>query len=172
MNTTLETKVQAIIRAQDLPLRKAGPFLAANGVPVFPCVEAGKVPLIRHGLLEATVDGQKAERWWNRWPKANIGLPTGTVSGFDVVDVDVRESDSGYETFHRAVAKLGLDGWALRVLTPSGGMHVYYPADPNRRQHNWVSAKTHIDFRGSGGSVILPPSVGLCDHDLHHPYTL
>jgi len=172
MNHTMEAKIRAIVHAQELPLRKAGPFLAANGVPVFPCVEAGKVPIIQHGLLDATVDGRQAERWWNRWPDANIGLPAGPVSGFDVVDVDVRESGSGYEAFHRAVARFGLDCWALRVLTPSGGMHVYYPADPSRRQRNWVSAKTHIDFRGSGGAVVLPPSVGLCGHDLRHPYTL
>ncbi len=172
MNASVESRVEAIVRVQGLALRKAGPLLASSGVPVFPCVDGGKVPRSAHGLLDATADGRNAERWWSRWPNANIGLPTGPVSGFDVVDVDVRESGSGYEVFHRAVAHLGIDRWAIRVLTPSGGMHVYYPADPGRAQRSWVSAKAHVDFRGAGGAVILPPSIGVCGHDVPQPYTL
>jgi len=172
MNRTTNAKVDALIRAQRMPLRKAGPYLAANGLPVFPCAETGKKPLTAHGLLDATVDATKAERWWNRWPAANIAMPTGPTSGFDVVDVDVRESGSGYESFHRAVRRLDADDWAFRVLTPSGGMHFYYPCEPGRAQANWVSAKAHIDFRGAGGYIILPPSVGLCGHDLHQPYVI
>jgi hypothetical protein len=168
----MNTKVKAIIRAQNMPLRKAAPFLAANGVPVFPVREAGKSPVTRHGLLDATADATRVERWWRRWPMANIAMPTGPTSGFDVVDVDVRESGSGYESFHRAVTRLCAGDWALRVLTPSGGMHFYYPSESGRSQPNWVSAKTHIDFRGAGGYIILPPSVGVCDHDLRQPYTL
>ncbi|MDR0594006.1 MAG: bifunctional DNA primase/polymerase [Bifidobacteriaceae bacterium] len=168
----MNTKVKAIIAAQKMPLRKAAPYLAANGVPVFPCAEAGKSPLVKHGLLGATADATKVERWWSRWPMANIAMPTGPASGFDVVDVDVRESGSGYESFHRAATRLCAEDWAMRVLTPSGGMHFYYPITPGRSQPNWVSGKTHIDFRGAGGYIILPPSVGTCDHDLRQPYTL
>jgi hypothetical protein len=168
----MSTKVKAIIAAQNMPLKKAAPFLAVNGVPVFPCHEAGKSPITKHGLLDATADATRAERWWNRWPMANIGMPTGPTSGFDVVDVDVRESGSGYESFHRAATRLRAEDWAMRVLTPSGGMHFYYPTESGRSQPNWVSAKNHIDFRGAGGYIILPPSVGTCDHDLRQPYTL
>jgi hypothetical protein len=149
--------------------------------------------------LDATADATKVERWWSRWPMANIAMPTGPASGFDVVDVDVRESGSGYESFHRAATRLCAEDWAMRVLTPSGGMHFYYPVEAGRSQPNWVSGKTHIDFRGAGGYIILPPSVGtwsslrsstpslvseesasgffsqpasVCDHDLRQPYTL
>jgi hypothetical protein len=130
------------------------------------------VPLVGHGLLDATVDGRVARRWWNRWPEANIGMPTGVVSGFDVVDVDVRDTGSGYESFHRAPARFHTDGWVVRVVTPSGGTHFYYPADPERRQRNWVSGRAHVDFRGGGGAVILPPSAGVCGHGVRQSYTL
>lgn len=171
MSTTPAGAVRAVAAAQQMPLGKAGPFLAANGVPVFPCVPGRKVPLVKHGLSEATIDGRVAERWWWRWPEANIGVPTGAVSGFDVVDVDVRDTGSGYGVFHQAVDRLGLDGWLMRVLTPSGGMHFYYPADPARKQGNWVSSR-HVDFRGGGGAIILPPSQGVCGHDVTQPYIL
>jgi hypothetical protein len=166
----VSTKVKAIVRAQNMPLKKAAPFLAANGVPVFPVREAGKTPITRHGLLDATTDATKVERWWNRWPMANIAMPTGPTSGFDVVDVDVRDTGSGHESFHRAATRLRAEDWALRVLTPSGGTHFYYPSE--KGQPNWVSGKTRIDFRGAGGYIILPPSVGTCEHDLRRLYTL
>lgn len=165
-------KARALVAAQEMPLRGAAPFLAANGWPVYPCVEAGKAPLIRHGLLEATTDARKVERWWSRWPEANIATPTGPVSGFDVVDVDVREDGSGHEAFDRAADALGLHGWALRVLTPSGGTHLYYPVEPGRAQPNWVCAKAHVDFRGAGGAIILPPSEGQRGDGARRAYTL
>lgn len=51
-------------------------------------------------------------------------------------------------------------------------MHFYYPVDPMRVQRNWVCADAAIDFRGAGGSIILPSSWGWCGHDLDLPYTL
>jgi len=171
MSVTPGGAARTVAAAQKMPLREAGPFLAANGVPVFPCAPGGKVPLVEHGMLGASVDATVAGRWWRRWPGANIGVPTGAVSGFDVVDVDVRPSGSGFGPFHQAVGRLGADGWLMRVLTPSGGMHFYYPADPGRRQPNWVSG-CHVDFRGAGGYIIVPPSRGLCGHGLPQPYTL
>jgi hypothetical protein len=147
-----------------MPLWEAGPFLAVNGVPVFPCVAGGKVPLVRHGLADATVDGRVAERWWRRWPQANVGVPTGLVSGCDVVDVDVRVTGSGFEAFDRAGTCVDAGGWVMRVVTPSGGVHVYYPTDPGRPQHSWVCGAAHVDFRGCGGAVVVPPSVGVDGH--------
>jgi hypothetical protein len=121
----MNTKVKAIIAAQRMPLRQAAPFLAANGVPVFPFIEAGKSPLVKHGLLDATGDATKVEHSWRRWPMASIAMPTGLTSGLDVVDVDVRETGSGFESFHWAVTRLCAENWTLRVLTPSGGTHFY-----------------------------------------------
>jgi len=165
-------KVAALVAAQRLSLRKAAPFLASRGWPVFPCVVGGKIPLNAHGLLEASTDATVVARWWSRWPGANIGVATGARSGFDVIDVDVRGTKSGYRAFHQATERFGLENWLLRVQTPSGGMHFYYPADPMRVQRNWVCAEAAIDFRGACGSIILPPSWGWCGHDLDLPYTL
>ena len=30
---------------------------------------------------------------------------------------------------------------------PSGGLHAYYPADPDRAQSSWQAARVHVDFR-------------------------
>ncbi|MFV0257468.1 MAG: bifunctional DNA primase/polymerase [Acidimicrobiales bacterium] len=138
-------------------LRDAALVCASNGVPVFPSVPGAKRPLTRRGFTEATTDQRRIARWWDRWPQANIGLPTGN-GGVDVVDVDRHSLGSGFTALERA-RKAGLvDGWACVVRTPSGGLHLYYPADAGRSQASWSVGEAHIDFRGTGGYVLIPPS--------------
>ncbi|KAE8765393.1 bifunctional DNA primase/polymerase [Georgenia thermotolerans] len=132
--------------------------LARAGVPVFPCVSGAKQPLTRRGFLDASPDAGQVAVWWRRWPDANLGLPTGTVSGVDVVDVDAKASGSGFRAFRRALSAQLATGWAWMVRTPSGGLHAYYPHPGGTEQRSWASPGTHVDFRGDGGYVIAPPS--------------
>lgn len=140
------------------PLPQVAARFAAAGVPVFPCVPGGKRPLVEHGFHEATTDAPKVASWWRRWPAANLGVPTGHESGLEVVDVDHKPAGSGFEAFERARRTGLIPGWLAVVRTPSGGAHFYYPADPYRAQASWQAARAHVDFRGDGGYVIVPPS--------------
>lgn len=140
------------------PLPGAASLLAASGLPVFPCVPGGKRPLVEHGFHEATTDARQVTSWWQRWPRANIGVPTGHESELEVVDVDEKPAGSGFDAFERARRTGLLPGWLALVRTPSGGAHFYFPADPYRVQPSWQVARAHVDFRGAGGYVIVPPS--------------
>jgi len=77
-------------------LPKAAVAYARRGVPVFPCEASAKRPLTRNGHWDATTDPRVIERWWKRWPSANVGVPTGKMSGVVVLDVDV--DDGGLES--------------------------------------------------------------------------
>src|ERR671917_2985291 len=70
-------------------LLKAALAYAGRGVPVFPCERGAKRPLTRNGHWDATTDPRVIERWWERWPSANVGVPTGKKSGLVVLDVDL-----------------------------------------------------------------------------------
>lgn len=142
-----------------LPLPEAATRLASAGAPVFPCVPGGKRPLVEHGFHEATTDSRQVAAWWRRWPAANIGLPTGSTSGVDVVDVDQKPDGSGFAAFDRARRAGLVPGWLALVRTPSGGMHAYFPALTHRPQSSWQVARARVDFRGDGGYVIVPPSM-------------
>lgn len=132
---------------------------AACGVPVFPCVPGGKRPLTSRGFHDATMSATTVREWWRRTPGANIGIPTGSVSGVVVVDVDVHGTETGYPAFGRAGDAELVKGWSLLVRTPSGGLHAYFPTDPaGPEQRCWQSARTHVDFRGDGGYIVAPPS--------------
>jgi hypothetical protein len=145
-----------LIITNRLEARDAALVFAREGIPVFPCVADGKRPLTGSGFHEATRDTDQVRRWWSRWPRANIGMPTGAPSGIDVVDIDVATTESGFAAFERATNAGLVAGELARVRTPSGGLHVYFPAHENQRC--WQAASAHIDFRGDGGYVIVPPS--------------
>lgn len=141
-----------------LPLPEAAARFAASGVPAFPCVPGGKRPLVEHGFHDASTDAGQVAAWWRRWPGANIGVPTGQASGVEVVDVDRKAAGSGFAAFDRARRAGLVAGWLALVRTPSGGMHAYFPADAARPQPSWQAARAHVDFRGAGGYVVVPPS--------------
>lgn len=155
-----------------LSLPDAAVRFAAVGVPVFPCVPGGKRPLVKHGFHQASAETGQVAAWWRRWPAANIGIPTGASSGVEVVDVDVHTAGTGFPAFRAAHREGHATGWTALVRTPSGGMHAYYPAHPDRPQPSWQAAQAHVDFRGAGGYVIAPPSMIARPNGLRVPYRL
>ena len=156
--------------AGSLALEDAALAYVQAGVAVFPCVAGGKRPRTRHGLLDATTDPGQVSDWWARWPQANIGLATG--DHVEVVDVDHRPAGSGFVALERARTGGLTEGWACIVRTPSRGLHLYYPAQPGRQQRSWAEASVHVDFRGTGGYVLVPPSRIVTADGVRHGYEL
>lgn len=129
---------------------------AKAGLPVFPCQVGGKTPLTKHGFHDATTNLSQVKNWWSRHPEANIGVATGV--GVDVVDVDLRDTGSGFPVLEDLKTEGLVDGWVQAVRTPSGGLHLYFPSDPDCPQRSWSRGKVHVDFRGTGGYIIAPGS--------------
>jgi hypothetical protein len=149
---------EVLLATRRLPVRDAALAFAQAGTPTFPCAPGGKRPLTPAGFHDASSDIDQVRAWWARWPGANIGMPTGSTSGIDVVDIDVTTTDSGFAAFERASGAGLVEVEVARVRTPSGGMHIYFPALTARPQRCWQAATAHIDFRGNGGYVVVPPS--------------
>ncbi|MFT4264107.1 MAG: bifunctional DNA primase/polymerase [Nocardioides sp.] len=152
-------------------LASAAELLGAAGIPVLPCVPGGKRPLTTHGFHEASADRRVIESWWRRHPEANIGVPTGTAGGVDVVDVDIHRSGSGFEAIQQARRAGLIDGWAWMVRTPSGGLHAYFLRTDDLPQRSWQLPSKHIDFRGDGGYIIVPPSRVRTRDGITHTYS-
>lgn len=141
-----------------MSLADAARHYAALGVPVFPLVPGEKRPLVAHGFKDATAGPDQVAAWWRRWPEANIGIPTGPASGLEVVDVDVKgDPPRGPDSWQQATGAGLLDGWAAQVVTPSGGLHAYYPA-AEAEQRSWAPGAAQLDFRGTAGYIVAPPS--------------
>lgn len=155
-----------------LPLPVAAAQFAAAGVPVFPCVPGGKSPLTTRGFHEAATNERRVHGWWRWQPTANIGVPTGPVTGLEVVDVDRKAAGSGFAAFERARRAGLVPEWRGLVRTPSGGLHAYFPSNPDRPQRSWEAAGPHVDFRGDGGYIVVPPSAVEMTDGQHAAYEL
>jgi hypothetical protein len=127
--------------------------LADRRIPVFPC-RPDKKPCTKHGFLDASIDPQTIKEWWGRTPAALIGVPTGTASGFDVLDIDPRH---GGERWWLPRARRVP---ATRMhRTRSNGLHVLFRhADPVRNTEGTLAPG--VDTRGEGGYIIWWPAHG------------
>ena len=133
---------------------------AKKGFAVFPLKYRDKVPLTRNGCKDATTDAAQIKAWWQKYPNANIGLATGSVSqNVFVIDLDIDE-DRGIDGYH------SLEDWQREhgdfpetwtAITGRGGYHLYYRG--NGRVKNRAGIIDGVDIRGNGGYVVAPPSI-------------
>lgn len=133
---------------------------AKKGFAVFPLKYRDKVPLTRNGCKDATTDAAQIKAWWQKYPNANIGLATGSVSqNVFVIDLDIDE-DRGIDGYH------SLEDWQREhgdfpetwtAITGRGGYHLYYRG--NGRIKNRAEIIDGVDIRGNGGYVVAPPSI-------------
>ncbi|SEM88405.1 putative DNA primase/helicase [Sphingomonas gellani] len=158
---------------------------ASRGWPVFPCKPTDKSPYLPRdkdadgkpiprsgGVSKANTDPDQIRAWWKKWPKAMIGIAAGR-SGLLIVDFDPRVDEHTDEetgevttevwTLDRLKAELEAAMGcplpvSLAVRTPSGGVHVYFRMPDGVPIGNVGSLPDHIDVRGEGGYVIVPPS--------------
>lgn len=139
--------------AQPGALAAAALWYAERGIAVFPLRPTTKVPLAgSRGFKDATTDRERIHRWWRTTPQANIGMPTGQQ--WDVIDVD---GPPGYASLADLKDAGLLPPVLARAWTPRGGQHLYVAPTGDG---NAASVKPGLDYRGLGGYVVLPPSVG------------
>lgn len=129
------------------------------------------------GLKLASCDARQIRAWWTRWPNAMIGMPTGETVGVAVVDLDPRLVPA--DAMLRSLATFCGPGAlppAPLVRTQSRGLHLWFaypllPVGEKLGNRAGLFAKfdkgvagleetirEHVDIRGEGGYVILPPS--------------
>lgn len=92
---------------------------------------------------------EQVKTWWTKEPNANIAAICGKHSNFFVVDVDLGADVS---SLHLPPTKV--------VKTGSGGWHYYYKWHNSLANiPNTVGIIPHVDLRGEGSYILLPPSV-------------
>lgn len=138
------------------PLKAALGYLK-RGWSVVPAGERAKRPIIRwqHFQHERPTEEQLI-KWHERWPKANLAVVTGVVSGIVVLDID--PSHGGEESIGVMEIRHGALPPTVESITGGGGRHLYF-AHPGREVRNRAGLAPGIDMRGDGGCIIVPPSV-------------
>jgi hypothetical protein len=125
---------------------------AEHGFSVIPVMKDKKpfLPWIEFQKRQATPE--EIKEWFKRWPEANIGIVTGEISKTCVVDIDSKEGQQGFLKF--------LPDYQVMPTanTPRGFWHLYFK-NPDKTLGNNAGAIPGVDFRGSGGYVVAPPSI-------------
>jgi len=125
---------------------------AQKGFSVIP-VQSDKKPYLKWEQFQrrrATLE--EIRRWWTDYPKAMIGIVTGSISGISVIDIDELR---GQEEIQKYIP----DSLLIPTSqTPGGGQHLYFKT-PNPSIGNNARVIPGCDFRGEGGYIIAPPSM-------------
>ena len=150
--------------------------LASAGYPVFP-VKKNKAPVTPGGFKDATTDLGQVDDWWSKHKEWGVAVPTGAVSGFWGLDVDVADGKPGVDSLNRLFDGRQMPG-GVAVATPSGGIHYWMRMPEGVKVTNGAATKikahlgfdrgadSGLDVRGDGGYLVVPPS----DHPAGRPY--
>ena len=129
-------------------------ILAAQGIPSFPC-DHNKRPTCLKGFQAATGNAAGLRQLWGQYGGALVGVPTGEVSGFDVLDIDPRHG--GDKWLADNADKLPV----TRIhQTRSHGQHFLFKHRPGLRNSAGKIAPG-VDVRADGGYIIWWPASGL-----------
>jgi hypothetical protein len=108
-----------------------------------------------------TADPEEIKADWERWPDANVGIPTGKINGIWVLEADthVGHGVDGVANLKELEALHGALPKTRMAKSPSGSVHYYWRWIEGMEVRNSASkVAPGVDVRGEGGMVIAPPS--------------
>jgi hypothetical protein len=114
----------------------------------------GKIPVLDAWESQPPIDIATALDWLDAG--YNLGLRTGSSSGFVVIDDDQPRHD-GASTFEAPPT-------GLIAESPTGSRHYYYNCPDPAPRNSASKLAPHVDVRGEGGQVVVPPSTHPTEH--------
>ena len=139
---------------------------ARRGWPVFP-VGDNKLPAVKQWEKAATTDEDQIRLWFEVvfMGGCNFGFPPGRA-GIAVVDIDVgkrvKQPDGTLKAVDGVVSLTDFEiahkeklPDTYTVVTPSGGLHLYFRAADLRSKNHFLDG---VDVKSCGGYVLVPGS--------------
>ena len=167
-----KTKVKEL-RKKKIKKKDWALFYTDLGLPIIPihwvengkcscgkssCPSPGKHPiasLVPKGIQNASVDPVKVCLWFQKFPKANIGLATGKRIKSTVLDFD--RKDDQLETFETLADYFPWITNMMMQRSGGDGVHVLMPYREDVR--NVTSAMYGLDIRNDNAYILVEPSV-------------
>src|SRR5471030_2640115 len=137
--------------------RAAAHYVTKFGWSVFPLAPRTKRPIPENGLHAGTRHLPTIDHWWRQTPDANVGVVTGSKSGFWVLDLD--EKACGPDWLREQEHERGQLPRTPQQLTGGGGEHVLFALPAGLQIRNRAGIAPGVDVRGEGGYIVVAPSV-------------
>ena len=128
---------------------KRAKFEAEHGKPFVGRIDVG-----------CTLDPQKIERLWAKFPDATPSLSLGPA-GLYVADCDIDDGRNGPESFRTWADAEGIDISACsQVRSQSGALHVYFKNIENDGSGRPpMFEKMFVQLKGTGGQTVAPGAI-------------
>lgn len=128
------------------------------GWAVFPLLPRSKAPITPRGFHDAVKDQTAIRSLWGSRTNLNIGIATGEVSGFWVLDIDPEKG--GEDSLTELENKYGSLPDTLISKTGGGGRHYFFKIPSGIKIPCTISKVAKgVDTRGNGGYIAAPPSI-------------
>lgn len=128
------------------------------GWACFPLLPRSKAPACSGGFHDAAKDEAAIRALWGARTNCNLGIATGDISGFWVLDIDAGKG--GEESLNNLESKYGSLPETLISKTGGGGKHYLFKIPKGIKVPCTISKLAKgIDTRGTGGYIAAPPSV-------------
>jgi hypothetical protein len=109
-----------------------------------------------------TKDAGEIKRDFAKWSNAGVGIPTGIVNGFFVIEADTKRGHGvdGIASLRQLEEQYGDLPETRMAISPSGSLHYYFrhPGDDIKIKNSSSELAQGVDVRGDGGMVIAPPT--------------
>jgi len=115
------------------------------------CPSPGKHPLLEHGVQDASAHSSTLERWWQRWPLANLAERTDEIHRIDIDLIEVADA---------LADDVALQNETEVVRTPRGGLHIaMISTHPVRGGTLCLQDGRKLgDLKAADGYVLIRPS--------------
>lgn len=131
---------------------------AAYGWAVFPLLPRSKAPATPNGFHDAVKEAEAVKALWGTRTNFNIGIATGEISAFWVLDID--PDHNGDKSLEEWENKYGSLPETLISNTGGGGKHYFFKIPSGIVIPCSVGKLAPgIDTRGNGGYIAAPPSI-------------
>jgi hypothetical protein len=137
------------------PLEVALMVADITGYRVFPSNQLKK-PCVKDPYGHSTNEKEGIRELFGNFPNAMTAIPTGSINGITVVDLDVKGGVNGIESLRGLIHDLPP---TMVVRTPSGGAHLFFRTGSENLPSSVGKLGPGIDIRGSGSNAISFGSV-------------
>ena len=151
-------------------------YFAVKNIPVFPvhsldaqgncscsnpnCQLPGRHAIDGENRELATLDLKQIITWWKKHPHANIGIPTGRLSGWYVIELTPGNGVTNFEAYRQKFLRT-LPLPSMKLQMEDGGAYLIYGPPKDFHEDSYLCNRrinqiAGVNFHGDSSFIVVP----------------